>query len=226
MSSAETDALRHPLIEGCGVEHAFGVRGSAAPEGTLRPQQVHGTRVALVSGASLLPDQADAVVCDVPGQAVAVVTADCVPVLACSEDGRCVAAIHAGWRGLALGVVAEGIAALRARGQAGSGLRAAVGPCIGPCCYEVDAPVLDALRARFRDRLDSALHPSRPGHAYLDLARLVLEELRASGIEAGECGVIPDGCTRCDAERFHSHRRDGEHAGRLIHHVAPRMDAD
>jgi YfiH family protein len=187
---------------------------------------VHGKQVALASADSVLPADADAIVCSLPGQAIAVATADCVPVLACSEDGRCVAAIHAGWRGLALGVVAEGIAALRARTGRGFDLRAAVGPCIGPCCYEVDAPVIEALRARFSRRLEFALRPSRPGHAYLDLARLVLEELRVSGLAASDCGVIPDSCTRCDAERFHSYRRDGARGGRLIHHVAARADSN
>ncbi len=219
--------LRHPLLAALGVEHGFGLRDAPAPEGLLRPRQVHGT--AIVAAADCRaepPPEADGVVSAEPGVPVGVVTADCVPVLLAGEAGRAVAAVHAGWRGLAAGVVAQGVDALRRRvagggsgGRSGGRLVAAIGPHIGPCCYEVDAPVLDALGAAF-GALDGALRPSRPGHALLDLGALVALALARSGVVTRDTAALEDCCTRCDPERFHSYRRDGPRAGRLVHFIA------
>jgi purine-nucleoside/S-methyl-5'-thioadenosine phosphorylase / adenosine deaminase len=154
--------------------------------------------------------EADAALATRPGVAVGVVTADCVPVLVAA--GGAVAAVHAGWRGLAGGVIPRALEAL-AELAPGRAIVAAVGPCIGPCCYEVDEPVLDAMRRRFGSALDDALAPTRPGHARLDLPALAHEALRAAGAEVG---VMAGACTRCDAARFHSFRRDGASAGRLL----------
>lgn len=214
--------LRHPLLERCGVDHGFGLRGSARPARVLRPSQVHGRTVARVDAAGgLAPEEADAVVSSWTGAAVGVVTADCVPVLAASEDGRAVAAIHAGWKGLARGVIPAAIRVL-ADEAAGSPLVAVVGPHIGPEHYEVDAPVLDALEPGFGPDLAAALRPSRPGHARLDLGQLALLALEQSGIAPGRRAALSDACTYRDADRFHSYRRDGAAAGRLLHHIAPR----
>lgn len=215
-------ALQHELLAGCGLQHGFGVRGSVAPPGTMRPTQLHGRVVARATEAGLEPEEADAVVSALPARPVAVVTADCVPILACTGDGSRVAAIHAGWRGLAAGVVAAGVRELEGAYGDAADLIAVVGPCIGACCYEVDAPVLDALDARFGDRLRPALGKSRPGHAKLDLAELVRVELERCGLAPTRVGAVPNGCTRCDGARFHSYRRDGEAAGRLVHHIAAR----
>jgi polyphenol oxidase len=219
--SPAPSALRHSLLAACGVSHGFGVRTATAPHELLRPRQVHGSDVAeLDAQGRLQPEQADAVVSTQPGLSIGVVTADCVPILAASANGAAVAAIHAGWRGLAAGVVAAGITRLRARAAQGSRLVAVVGPHIGACCYEVDAPVRAALGERFGERLEGALAPSRPGHWQLALARLVELELRDQGLGQGDIARIPDACTHCDPHRFHSYRRDREAAGRLVHHIA------
>jgi len=216
-----SDALRHPLLDAARVSHGFGVRGAPPPASLVRPRQVHGATVAHVRSGAAAPAEADAIVCATPGLAVAVVTADCVPILAAARDGRAVAAIHAGWRGLAAGVVEAGIEALRAAAP-GALLVAAIGPCIGACCYEIDAPVVDALAARFGEDLAPALAATRPGHHRLDLVALVREDLLRAGLEATAIGTLADACTHCDPERFHSFRRDGAGAGRLFHHVAAR----
>jgi hypothetical protein len=216
-----TPWIRHPLLDACGVVHGFGVRGAPEPTNVVRPRQVHGVRVMTARrGAGAGVEEGDAVVSDVSGLPVAVVTADCVPLLVAETDGARVAAIHAGWRGLAAGVVAEGLAALREQGGEPTRLRAVIGPCIGSCCYEVDAPVLDALRARFGTGAEAAIRPVRRGHAMLDLVALVRVECLRAGLPADAVAAIPDGCTRCDAVRFHSYRRDGARAGRLMHFVA------
>ena len=213
-------ALRHELLP---VEHGFGVRGMPRPEGIVQPKQVHGVEVARAEQGAALPVEADAIVTAQPGVCIGVITADCVPILVSAEDGSAVAAIHAGWRGLAAGVIEAGVSALCVETRAS--LVAVVGPHIGPCCYEVDAPVIDGLRARFGSETDAALRAVRdkPGHAMLELARL-------AEVDLARCGLNPncfarlevDGkaaCTNCDPERFDSYRRDGEAAGRLLHFI-------
>jgi len=214
-------SLRHALLDAAGVSHGFGVRGATAPARLVRPRQVHGMAVAQVRAGVAAPSEADAIVCTTPGLAIAVVTADCVPILVATRDGGAVAAIHAGWRGLAAGVVQAGIAALRVAAP-GAALVAATGPCIGACCYEIDAPVVEALAARFGDALAPALAATRPGHHRVDLAALVHAALRRAGLEASAIGALAGACTHCDPARFHSYRRDGAGAGRLVHHVAAR----
>jgi YfiH family protein len=215
--------LTHPLLEQLGVAHGFGVRGAPEPAGLLRPRQVHGVQV--VSAADCrapLPPEADAVLSEEPGVPIGVATADCVPILCASMGGNWVAAVHAGWRGLARGVVAASIDALRRRDPQADWI-AVIGPHIGPCCYEVDDPVLDALRHELGDASVSATStPTRPGHARIDLGALCEVALERAGV--ARIGRLQDCCTRCDATRFHSYRRDGAHAGRLLHHVAARVD--
>lgn len=207
------------VLAGRGVAHGFGTRGAPAPAGCRRPRQVHGVAIArLDAGGEPLPAEADAILCDRPGVPVAVVTADCVPILLADASGTAVAAVHAGWRGLAAGVVAEAVRALAAAG--GREIVAAIGPHIGACCYEVDAPVIGPLRDRFGDETEAALRPSRPGHHRLDLGRLVAVDLRRAGVAADGIGRSAAACTACDAGRFESYRRDGEAAGRLVHWVA------
>jgi copper oxidase (laccase) domain-containing protein len=126
--------------------------------------------------------------------------------------------VHAGWRGFAAGVIESALAEL-ARAAPGAAIGAAIGPSIGGCCYEVDAPVLEPLRARCGALLDSALAPARPGHARLDLGLLAQLALARAGVAPHAIGVAARLCTRCDAERFHSHRRDGAAAGRLVHWI-------
>jgi YfiH family protein len=208
--------IEHALLQACGVPHGFGTRGDSPPAGLLRPRQVHGAVVARAESCAAGVD-ADAVVATTAGQSIGVVTADCVPILAASADGRVVAAIHAGWRGLAAGVIGAAIDALR-RAAPHAGVRAVIGPHIGLCCYEIDAPVLDALRY-FDANLDAATIASRPGHRRLDLGALSRAALLRAGVSPDAIAAIGAACTSCDASRFHSYRRDGPRAGRLVHWI-------
>jgi hypothetical protein len=213
--------LQHPLLAERGIDHGFGVRGARSPANLVLTRQVHGARIATedeCAGPSWLA--ADGIVGVTPGVPVAVVTADCVPILLADVGGTAVAALHAGWRGLAAGVIAAGVAALGRLVGGPSPLVAAVGPHIGPCCYEVDAPVIDALREGEVPALEAALRPTRPGHAALDLGRIAREALLAAGLARDFVGALPGACTHCDPERFHSYRRDGPAAGRLVHYIA------
>jgi YfiH family protein len=217
-------SLRHPLLEAIGVEHAFGLRGAEPPAGVLRPRQVHGRDVvdAAACRAEPLPS-ADTVFSREPGVPIGVATADCVPILCASASGDVVAAIHAGWRGLAQGVVASSLETLR-RVDADAVWTAAIGPHIGVCCYEVDAPVLDALRHELGDAVLASSVATRPGHRRIDLGALAAHALEKAGVARARIGRLRACCTRCDAQRFHSYRRDGAHAGRLVHHIAARVD--
>jgi YfiH family protein len=218
--------LTHPLLARAGVAHGFGVRGAPEPAGLLRPRQVHGREVATPAEfrPAAAPPEADAIVSREPGVPVGVATADCVPILCASLGGELVGAVHAGWRGLARGVVAAGVDAMR-RSDARAEIVAVIGPHIGPCCYEVDGPVLDALRRELGDEpVAKASAPTRPGHARIDLGALSAVALARAGVAPARIAQLPSCCTRCDPTRFHSYRRDGARAGRLIHHIAARLD--
>lgn len=214
--------LRDPLLDALGCEHGFGTRDAVEPAGVLRPRQVHGTRVVDAQACrdpGELPE-ADAVLSDRVGEAVAVVTADCVPVLLAAPQAKAVAAVHAGWRGLAAGVLDAGVEALAARAACSPAeLRAAVGPHIGACCYEVDEPVLQALATRHAAALRQATRETRRGHAQLDQGAVARAALENAGLAPEAIGSGAALCTACDRERFYSFRRDGPRAGRLVHYL-------
>jgi hypothetical protein len=210
--------LRHDLL--AGFPHGFGTRGREAPTGLVRAKQVHGREVLFVTRASdALLGPADALVCGTPGVAVGVVTADCLPVLLATPSGV-VAAAHAGWRGLAAGVLEAAVEALARVARDADRARAVIGPHIGASCYEVDEPVVRALAPRFADALDGALCATRPGHFAIELARLAAFDLVRAGLAPERVAALTGACTACDRERFHSYRRDGPGAGRLFHYIA------
>jgi YfiH family protein len=219
------DFIRHPLLESCGVEHGFGTRNGEPPASLIRPRQVHGTNVHLVgTEADPIVDavdvEADAVCSTRPGQPIAIITADCVPILACTKSGSGVLAVHAGWRGLANGVIEAGVHALHDATGNDENLCAVIGPHIGACCYEVDRPVLDAMTQRFGDEsVALATTMTRPGHAQLSLGILAAESLTRMGVDASSIAQLEGSCTACEAAKFHSYRRDGEAAGRMTHFI-------
>jgi len=214
--------LRHPLLDAAAVAHGFGTRDCVAPAGLVRVRQVHGRDVVRVTQPAEAPvGDADALVCDVPGLAIGVVTADCLPVLIAAPSGA-VAAAHAGWRGLATGVLAATVAALREIAPDADRAVAVIGPHVAASCYEVDEPVVRGLAARFGDAVEAAMRESRTGHWKIDLARLARLDLERAGLASDRIAAFADACTACDPDRFHSYRRDGPSAGRLIHFVVAR----
>jgi len=212
--------LRHPLLDG--FEHGFGTRACDPPHGLVRAKQVHGRQVLRVGprDAGLLGD-GDALVCAIPGTPIGVVTADCLPVLIAAPSGA-VAVAHAGWRGLAAGVIDAAVQALAEIAPDVDRAVAVVGPHIGADCYEVDEPVVAAFEARFGAALPMTLRVTRPGHFAIDLAKLAAFELARAGLARDRVAVLDDACTACDPERFYSYRRDGAGGGRLFHFIAAR----
>ncbi len=214
--------LTHDLLTEVHVLHGFGTIAAKEVSGLLRPRQVHGTRVAIIDRAAQNAGEADAILSTLPGVCIGIVTADCVPVLFADVSGKVVAAAHAGWRGLAAGVMEQTLHAFSDLGVDANKLRAVIGPHIGPCCYEVDTPVLDAMRKRFPD-WQAAVHmrdASRSEHVQLDLGLLAVQELSRFGLDRQCIGRISDACTACNPTRFYSYRRDGAGTGRLVHFIA------
>jgi YfiH family protein len=164
------------------------------------PLQRHGATVIEARAAEKGRREADAIWSDEREQALLVVTADCVPVALARANGRrpALALVHVGWSGILAGIVRA------AAGALGSGrLAAAIGPGIGPCCYEVREDVAEPFRARFGREI---VHDGR-----LDLWSATEQELRAAGCDDVE---RVDLCTFCHPQLFFSHRRDRGVTGR------------
>ena len=187
-------------------------------------RQVHGTGVLRLDaplGDAVPADdepEADAAATCVPGAVVAILTADCLPVVFAAGDGTEVAGAHAGWRGLASGVLEATVAAMRTPPRA---LRAWLGPAAGPQAYEIGSEVHDAFVGQ-DPAAAAAFEPTRPGHWKVDLYALARLRLQAAGLSAA---AIHGGglCTISDPARFYSHRRD-QRTGRLatLVYIQPR----
>jgi hypothetical protein len=167
-------------------------------------RQVHGAGVVdaeCVTGEVA----ADAAVTDRPGTVTAVLVADCMPVLLTDRAGRAVGVVHAGWRGLAAGVIQATVSALRRKlGAPDAELLAFLGPAIGPDHFEVGGEVLQEM-TRTLPAAAAAFVPAGPGKHRADLFALGKMALADGGVEAVYGGGV---CTHCDAGRFYSHRRD------------------
>ena len=175
------------------------------PAEPLWLRQVHGTTVVEADGMEGSPE-ADAAVARRPGTVCATLTADCLPLLMCDEEGTAVAAAHAGWRGLSSGVIEQ---TLRVMGRRPAALLAYLGPAIGPEAYEVGAEVREAFIAADRGsdpQAGAAFSPGKPGKFYADLYALARQRLARSGVVRVYGGGY---CTYTERERFFSYRRDG-----------------
>ena len=186
--------------------------GESARLETAWVKQVHSARVREAIAGDC--GEGDALWTTAPDLAVLVVTADCVPVLLGGEGT--VAAVHAGWRGIAAGLVETAVEVLPLSPMR---LTAWIGPAIGPCCYEVgDEVAREVCAAAGAD----VTHPGRGARPHLDLAAAVAAQLARAGVEDVRRVAA---CTRCSADRLASYRREGHGAGRnaaLIWRVSDR----
>lgn len=212
------------------------------------------------------PPEADALISSSAGHAVAVATADCLPILLAVPGGPC-AAVHAGWKGLLGGVIEAAVQRLRdveartapspahwpdlvPEGRPRFRMEAAIGPAIGPCCFEVGVEVADRFRERFPQSGALMRPPATPGKSLIDLAAGALSILQEVGLEGASIHTV-GWCTRCGSlktgdggrgssreksardeaqhgdsippglHRLESYRRDGAAAGRMISLIAP-----
>jgi YfiH family protein len=174
-----------------------------APPRWLR--QVHGHAVAVEPGAD--EPEADAAVTRTRGVVLAILTADCLPVVLAARDGSEVAVAHAGWRGLASGVLEATLAAMT---TPPADVMAWLGPAAGPDAYEIGREVFDAFVSG-DPQAESAFAATRPGHWRVDLYALARQRLLAAGLDSVRGGGL---CTISDEDRFFSHRRD-QRSGRM-----------
>jgi polyphenol oxidase len=194
----------------------------------VRPSQVHGTAVLVVSRHRHArreegrPPDADIVVTDDPKTAAAVQTADCVALLVADPRSGAVAAAHSGWRGTAAGVAAALVAAMRSTFHANpADLVAAIGPSIGPCCYEVGGALTEAFRRAGHASRDLERWFLRDGRLRLDLWQANRDQLEAAGVGPDQIHVAGL-CTATHRDLFPSYRRDGPATGRLAAAIRPR----
>lgn len=171
--------------------------------------QVHGNRAVWLSQPEKNQQEADAMVTNVP-LTLSVKYADCVPILLADGQGT-VAAIHAGWRGTVKNVVREAIVLLQERGVSVQDIRVAIGPSIGPCCFEVDADVA----AQFTEISTDCVLQHSSSRYRVDLWKANRILLEREGVLSPNIDVNPP-CTACHPALFFSHRRDGVPSGRHL----------
>lgn len=209
---------------------AFRIRSAAI----VRAWQAHGDGVLRVDEGvvrragfpvCLMDERAkfDALITRLPGLALVVSTADCLPILIHDPVRRAVAAIHAGWRGTAKRIPARALDAMRdAYGTDPADCRATIGPGIRGCCFEVDAAVTDAMASALPD-WERYAETSRPGHWLLDLVEVNRAVLEAAGVCADRIEDVGL-CTSCRTDLFFSHRADKGRTGRMMNFILLRAD--
>lgn len=217
--------------EGAGSESDFGLTtgggaeaakrryerlaASAGMRASVAVRQVHGTRIleaARPRRGFQVGGEADGLMTSEPGVLLSVTAADCVPVFLADRQGRCVAAVHAGWRGAAAGILERAITRLESRfGVEAENLEACLGPGICGDCYEVGPEVLEAFGK------------GGLGPACIDLRSELAARAIDSGLSADAVSVL-DWCTRCGPVHLHSHRAHGGRAGRMAAFIGLRSD--
>jgi YfiH family protein len=194
------------------LEHGFGTRLADIPGqvGNLTTlKQVHSATCVVAAGSAERPGEGDALLENRPGSAVAIKTADCIPILLADPRNHAVAAVHAGWRGTVAEIARHAVEAMRQNfGSHPEDLHAAIGPGIGKCCYQVGPEV--------------ALQFGETGRVHIDLSATNRRQLLAAGLGAGR--IYAAGlCTMCRSDEFHSFRRDREAAGRMFSFAGIRL---
>jgi len=199
-------------------------------------KQIHSDAIRLFSAAPALACKGDGSVTNRPGLLLVMQTADCVPILLVDPQKRAVAAIHAGWKGTLARIAEKAVGRMRLEfGSKPADLLAALGPSIGPCCYEVGADFVTKFTAQFADASDYFDEPrtgdepnplqwlsmAPPGHqppprnVHLDLPKANRAQLLAAGLRPQNI-FLSGLCTACRTDLFFSHRREGVSTGRLM----------
>jgi YfiH family protein len=230
-----------PALAALGVRHAFTTRHQGSFDGVSAPtgpfgdrqwsalaalglesrgvryaRQVHGDVCLDADGVDPggLVGTGDALFTRQRARPLAVFTADCVALIVADPERPALGVAHAGWRGTVRGIPGQLVAALVERaGARPDRLRAAIGPSIGPCCYEVDEPVVGPLRAAFPAAWEGWVRPGAPGRWWLDLWSANADQLAAAGVPR-DAIWNPRMCTGCWRDLFFSYRKEGL-AGRL-----------
>lgn len=218
------------------VSHFFGTRhgphhgGLIGNRGTVKAaepdyplvvsvRQEHGSEILVLDRPLKIGEQFldgwDAVVTNQPKTLVTVRTADCVPVLIADVSCGSVGAVHAGWRGIADGIVPKTVRKMVERfGGDPTAFHVAIGPAAGPCCYEVNAPVIEQLMPDV-PRSSILLNRTGPDAGYVDLKGVIARQATSLGIRHDHVHVV-DVCTMCRSDLFFSYRREGRVHGTMV----------
>lgn len=183
-------------------------------------RQTHGSDILVIDEPNddfshYLSLECDAIITNQPGVMIGVTVADCVPILLADPVKRVVAAVHAGWQGTALRITQQTVSGMqRLFGCNPQDIQAAIGPCIAPCCYEVDQPVKDSF-----DKNNTPWEPvaeaTSPGHWRLDMALANRLQLEEAGLPSAAIQTAGS-CVCCHKELYFSYRRDGGETGRQM----------
>ncbi len=187
------------------LEHGFGTRSTPVPPRVATLHQIHSSIALYADGRCGQVGDGDALITGKPGLLVAVKTADCLPVLLVDAARKRVAAVHSGWRGAITQVAMKALEAMQAHPE---DVHAALGPAIGPCCFEVGPEVARQFAPWFPERFDLDRKTT------LDLAEANRRQLIRAGV--AESHIYTAGlCTVCGGEQFYSWRRERRRAGRM-----------
>lgn len=194
------------------MEHGFGTRSSTGWGDTAKLailKQIHSDKI-LVADQPGLQGEGDALITNRPGIALAIRTADCLPILMADARNRAIAAVHAGWRGTVQEISSKTLERMKQEfGTRPEDVAIAIGPGIGPCCFEVDADVAIQFLPFFPERGDLSQRTK------VDLVETNLRQLRRNGGRTRQ--IATSGlCSCCGGNRFESYRRDREAAGRMV----------
>jgi YfiH family protein len=173
-------------------------------------RHVHGTAVWKVGEPLAEGAEFDGLVCDRVGPVLGAFAADCIPLVFAEPDARVCGAAHAGWRGTVAGIAGNVVARMQELGARPERIRAALGPSIGPCCFEVGPEVVAAFRDAFGDVPGMVVAGPRKDH--IDLPAAMRHALERAGLRPEHIDARPP-CTRCNPDRFFSYRRDGQAGG-------------
>jgi YfiH family protein len=214
-------------------------QGSGGAWPLVQMKQMHSAVIHRVSAPPRAPLAGDGIITDTPGLLLAIKTADCVPVLVADVKRRVIGAFHAGWRGTAARIVEKGVGEMRRQfGSVPRDLRAAIGPSIRRCCYQVGPEVRAEFDSQFPYSGDlfeevfdaDAIHvrypllfltARAPGHSelgpelHLDLVEANRRQLADAGLSVEDISIV-DGCSACDTARFFSHRAEFGKTGRMM----------
>ena len=197
------------------ILHAFGTRGDRnLPSKIVTVEQVHGTEVLDVEEYVEGKEGYDILITDKPGIAIGIKSADCQPILLVEPKAGIIAAVHSGWRGTLKSAVGKAVRKIEKRGGVIENILASLGPCIGQCCCEIGPDVAVEFETCFPE-WPQILKKISESQWRLNLTETNRQHLLGKGLNPAKIDTI-DICTHCRPDLFHSYRRDGEKAGRMI----------
>jgi purine-nucleoside/S-methyl-5'-thioadenosine phosphorylase / adenosine deaminase len=196
----------------CDMKLAVGIHDGRI----ITMKQVHGDHIIELEETNIKEaGEADGMVTKKPNAFLSVLTADCVPILFVAPEKKLVAAVHAGWRGSLAGIGAKVVRQFKEQhGVAADEIETALGPSIGPCCYEVKNDVTEPLREKWGPLAKASIE-LRDGKSFVDLRRLNRSILEDTGVPSDQIHQLGP-CTSCAQDEFFSYRRDGIPTGRQI----------